>query len=127
QQHAGQRARLISIVEARGRAPKLDYTDLPQPEFTGVRVLSSDDQSRITHHASRIALSDLVPFIDWSPFFHTWELRGRYPAILNHEKHGEEARKLFADAQKLLDEIVGRSLLQPRGVYGFFPANAIGD
>ena len=74
-----------------------------------------------------VSLSDLVPFIDWSPFFHTWELRGRYPAILNHEKHGEEARKLFADAQKLLDEIVSKKLIRPHGVYGFFPANRVGD
>ena len=71
--------------------------------------------------------SDLVPFIDWSPFFHTWELRGVYPKILQHEKHGEEARKLFADAQKLLEEIVSKKLIQPRGVYGFFPANRVGD
>jgi adenine/guanine phosphoribosyltransferase-like PRPP-binding protein len=74
-----------------------------------------------------LPLDQLVPFIDWSPFFHTWELRGRYPAILNHERHGEEARKLFADAQKLLAEIVERKLIRARGVYGFFPANRVGD
>ncbi len=68
-----------------------------------------------------------MPFIDWTPFFHTWELRGVYPKILQHEKHGEEARKLFADAQKLLDQIVSGKLLQPRGVYGLFLANRIGD
>ena len=68
-----------------------------------------------------------MPFIDWSPFFHTWELRGRYPSILNHEKHGSEARKLFADAQEMLQKIVAEKLLQPRGVYGFFPANRSGD
>ena len=68
-----------------------------------------------------------MPFIDWSPFFHTWELRGRYPEILQHEKHGEEARKLFADAQKLLEESSARNCSQPRGVYGFFPANRVGD
>ena len=68
-----------------------------------------------------------MPFIDWSPFFHTWELRGVYPKILQHEKHGEEARKLFADAQKLLEKIVAEKLLQPRGVYGLFPANRVGD
>jgi 5-methyltetrahydrofolate--homocysteine methyltransferase len=72
-------------------------------------------------------LKELVPFIDWSPFFHTWELRGVYPKILQHEKHGEEARKLFADAQKLLEEMVSKKLIQPRGVYGFFPANRVGD
>ena len=75
----------------------------------------------------QISLADLVPFIDWSPFFHTWELRGVYPKILQHEKHGEEARKLFADAQELLEKIVAGKLIQPRGVYGFFPANRVGD
>jgi len=74
-----------------------------------------------------ISLEELVPFIDWSPFFHTWELRGVYPKILQHEKHGEEATKLFADAQKLLDEIVSKKLIQPKAVYGFFQANRIGD
>jgi 5-methyltetrahydrofolate--homocysteine methyltransferase len=72
-------------------------------------------------------LEDLVACIDWSPFFHTWELRGVYPKILQHEKHGEEARKLFADAQKLLEKMVADKSLQPRGVYGFFPANRAGD
>ncbi|HTV43622.1 MAG TPA: vitamin B12 dependent-methionine synthase activation domain-containing protein, partial [Candidatus Sulfotelmatobacter sp.] len=72
-------------------------------------------------------LEELVRFIDWSPFFHTWELRGVYPKILEHEKHGEEARKLFADAQTLLAKITSEKLLQPRGVYGFFPANQSGD
>ena len=70
-----------------------------------------------------VSLSDLVPFIDWSPFFHTWELRGRYPAILENI----EAKKLFDDAQALLQEIVGKNLLTARAVYGFFPANASGD
>jgi 5-methyltetrahydrofolate--homocysteine methyltransferase len=68
-----------------------------------------------------------VPLIDWSPFFHTWELRGRYPAILQHERYGEEARKLFADAQTLLDRMVSRNLIAARGVYGLFPANRDGD
>jgi 5-methyltetrahydrofolate--homocysteine methyltransferase len=75
----------------------------------------------------RVTLSELVPLIDWTPFFHTWELRGVYPKILQHEKHGEEARKLFADAQELLEKIVSGKLLQPRGVYGLFPANRVGD
>ena len=97
---------------------------LPKPEFTGVRVLSSDPpDSRVTLRPHAITLSDLVPFIDWSPFFHTWELRGRYPAILENP----EARKLFDDAQRLLDEISAKRLLTARAVYGFFPANSIGD
>ena len=138
-QHAGQRVKLISLEEARANAPRLKYDDLPKPEFTGVRVLSSGVAANVNLRKSvpgesadsrrrlRIELKDLVPFIDWSPFFHTWELRGRYPAILNHEKHGEEARKLFTDAQKLLDEMVSKQWIQPRGVYGFFPANRVGD
>ena len=126
-QHGGQTAKLIPIEEARARAPKLSYADLPKPEFVGIRALSSEVTTLNTQHSARVTLSDLVPFIDWSPFFHTWELRGRYPAILNHEKHGEEARKLFADAQNLLGEIVSRKLLQPRAVYGLFPANRTGD
>ncbi|MCU0786756.1 MAG: methionine synthase, partial [Verrucomicrobia bacterium] len=65
--------------------------------------------------------------IDWTPFFHTWELRGVYPKILQHEQHGEEARKLFADAQGLLNEIVSQKRLGLRAVYGIFPANASGD
>ena len=88
---------------------------------------SPDFHSTLHAPHSAISVADLVPFIDWSPFFHTWELRGRYPGIFNHEKHGEEARKLFADAQKLLEQIVNRKLLQPRGVYGLFPAHRVGD
>ncbi len=74
-----------------------------------------------------VSLEELVPFIDWTPFFHTWELRGVYPAILNHEKHGEEARKLFAEAQAMLAKVIREKLLTPRCVYGLFPANRIGD
>ncbi|HTX22907.1 MAG TPA: methionine synthase [Candidatus Aquilonibacter sp.] len=113
-QHAGQQAKLISIAEARANAPKLKFDDLPKPEFVGTRTIEP-------------SLEELIGFIDWSPFFHTWELRGVYPKILQHEKHGEEARKLFADAQKLLGKISAEKLLQPRGVYGFFPANRIRD
>ncbi|MSU63139.1 MAG: hypothetical protein EXS31_12220 [Pedosphaera sp.] len=74
-----------------------------------------------------ISLEELAPFIDWTPFFHTWELRGVYPAIFQHEKHGEEARKLFADAQEMLARVIREKLLTPRCVYGLFPANRVGD
>jgi len=124
--HNGRKQTLLTLEQARANAPQLPYDDLPQPEFTGIRVLSSDE-SPIAHRPSPINLADLVPFIDWSPFFHTWELRGRYPAILDHPQHGQEARQLFADAQKLLDRILRENLLTARGVYGFFPANAVGD
>jgi 5-methyltetrahydrofolate--homocysteine methyltransferase len=113
-QHSGQTAKLLSLDAVRANAPRLKFDDLPRPEFLGIKTIDAP-------------LDELVEFVDWSPFFHTWELRGRYPAILRHEKHGEEARKLFADAQKLLDEIVGKKLIQARGVYGFFPANRAGD
>jgi 5-methyltetrahydrofolate--homocysteine methyltransferase len=127
-QHASQTQVLLSLSEARRRAPKWDWTktDLPQPQFTGPRVLTSDPSAHLPPTA-RITLADLVPFIDWSPFFHTWELRGVYPAILNHAQYGEQARQLWADAQKLLEKIVGQRLLTARGVYGFFPANSTGD
>ena len=84
--------------------------DIAQPEFTGVRVLED------------FPLATLRAFIDWSPFFHTWELRGRYPAIFEHEKYGEQARKVFDDAQELLDKIIDEKLLTARAVYGLFPA-----
>ena len=114
-QHAGSQVKLLSLEAARANAPKLKFDDLPRPEFTGVRVL--DD----------VPLATLREFIDWSPFFHTWELRGVYPKILQHEKHGEEATKLFADAQQLLDEIIAKKLIRARAVYGFFPANRVGE
>ncbi len=128
--HAEQRTKpLLSVEEARRRRPQFQWNpaDLPKPEFTGVRVLASDAAPPAAPEArapaSRISLSDLVPFIDWSPFFHTWELRGRYPAILKNP----EARHLFEEAQQLLRRIVDQELLVARGVYGFFPANAVGD
>ena len=72
-------------------------------------------------------LETLVDFIDWSPFFHTWELRGRYPAIFDDEYVGTEARALFEDAQKLLAQIIAEKRFTARGVYAFWPANAVGD
>ncbi len=127
-QHASQKATLISLEAARQRAPQFDWAtgDLPQPEFIGVRCLTSESSVAQGPEAT-ISLETLVPFIDWSPFFHTWELRGRFPSILNHERHGEQARQLFTDAQKLLNRIVSQRLLVARAVYGFFPANASGD
>jgi 5-methyltetrahydrofolate--homocysteine methyltransferase len=117
QQHASQTVKLLPIEEARRRGTKIAWKagDIAQPEFTGVRVLSS------------VPLEELVPCIDWSPFFHTWELRGRYPAILDHPKYGAEARTLFHDGRQLLDRIVREKLLTARGVYGFFPAHSAGD
>jgi 5-methyltetrahydrofolate--homocysteine methyltransferase len=134
--HASSQVKLLSLEAARANAPKLKYDDLPKPEFTGIRTLSSGkfnpgkcDCGSAHGHAGAfsVSLEEVVPFIDWTPFFHTWELRGVYPKILQHEKHGEEATKLFADAQKMLAEFVANKSLKLQAVYGLFPANAVGD
>ena len=119
--HSGRKVDLVKINKARENAQQLDWDDyeIPQPEFTGIRTLSSENED--------VHINDLMPFIDWSPFFHTWELRGRFPQILEHEKYGEEATKLYNDAQKLLQKIKTENLLGLRAVYGFFPANSDGD
>ncbi|TPW10499.1 MAG: 5-methyltetrahydrofolate--homocysteine methyltransferase, partial [bacterium] len=74
-----------------------------------------------------LPLAELVPYIDWTPFFITWELGGRYPQILDHPRMGEKARELHADALAMLDRIVSDKWITARGVYGFFPANSDGD
>ncbi len=116
-QHAQPRAKLVTIEAARANRTPIAWRaeDLPRPERTGVEVLDA------------YPLSKLRPYIDWTPFFHTWEMKGVYPRILDHEKYGPEARKLLADANALLDRIIGESLLTARGVYGLFAANAAGD
>ena len=108
---------LLSIETARLRRTPIQWRhqDIAKPAFFGTRVLHN------------FPLEELVPFIDWSPFFHTWELRGRYPSILSDEKVGEQATKLFEDAQALLGRIVAEKLLEARAVYGFFRANTVGD
>ncbi len=118
QDHAGRQAKpLLPLSSARARRRSLDWAaaDLPIPSFTGVRV--EED----------VPLAELIPYVDWSPFFHAWELRGRYPQILDDATIGEKARELFADAQALLAEIVEGRLLQARAVWGLFPANSVGD
>ena len=115
-EHEGRRDRkpLASLADARANKASFDWNadDIPSPAFTGSRVIED------------VALEDLVEFIDWTPFFHTWELRGRYPAIL--EKN-DKAKELFDDAQTLLKRIISEKLLTPKAVYGFFPANSVGD
>jgi 5-methyltetrahydrofolate--homocysteine methyltransferase len=118
QQHAAQRQQpLLSIEEARRRRPPIAWKqeEIARPEFIGLRVIED------------LPLETLVPFIDWSPFFHAWELRGRYPAILNEPGKGAKARELFQDARQLLEKMVEGRWLSPRGVYGFFPAGSTGD
>ena len=107
----------ISIEAARARRTPIQWRseDLPKPAFTGVRVL--DD----------FPLATLRDFIDWTPFFHTWGLKGVYPRILEHEGQGAQARQIFAEANALLDTIIEKNLITARGVYGLFPASAVGD
>jgi 5-methyltetrahydrofolate--homocysteine methyltransferase len=115
--HAAPRRPVIPIETARARRTTIEWRakDLAKPEFLGVRVLED------------FPLATLREFIDWSPFFHTWELKGVYPRILEDERQGEQARLLFAEANALLDRIVQEKLLRARGVYGFFAANTTGD
>jgi 5-methyltetrahydrofolate--homocysteine methyltransferase len=110
-------APLLSYEEAGRRKlhTPWDESDIAVPEFTGRRVLRD------------FPLSELVPYIDWSPFFHTWEMRGRYPDLLNDPVRGPAARELFDNAQELLQTIVQKKLFTAHGVYGFFPANSAGD
>ena len=107
---------LLPLEEARRRKARPDFSKAAdRPAFTGTRVL--DD----------FPLDAIVPFIDWSPFFQAWELRGVFPAILEDAAIGPRAAELLADARNLLDEVVRKKLLRARGVYGFFPAASIGD
>jgi len=115
--HAAPRQSVVSLEVARDRRTPIHWRsdDLAIPAFTGVRVLDN------------FPLAALREYIDWSPFFHTWGLKGIYPRILDDDRQGVEARKVFEDGNKLLDTIIVKNLITARGVYGFFPANAIGD
>ena len=107
---------ILPYEEARRRRPAWDWESAPleRPSFLGPRAL-------------KVPVSDLVPYIDWTPFFHVWELRGTYPRILDHPEQGPPARDLLEAGRLLLDRIVRGGLLSARGVYGFFPANSDGD
>jgi len=115
--HAVPKQKTIGLDAARARRTPIEWRveDLPVPEFTGVRVL--DD----------FPLSTLREYIDWTPFFHTWELKGVYPRIFDDERQGAQARQIFTEANALLDKIIEKKLLTARGVYGLFPAAAVCD
>ena len=110
------RARL-SIEDARANAVKLDWSayQAPRPQFTGTKVLADWD------------LAEIARYIDWTPFFQTWEMKGIYPKLLDDPAQGEAARALFVDAQAMLKRIIGERWLSPRAVVGFWPANRTGD
>ncbi len=115
--HSAPKNRTVSIETARERRTPIEWRseDIPAPSFTGIRVLND------------FSLETLRKFIDWSPFFHTWGLKGLYPRILDHEAHGAQARQLFEEGNQLLDRMIAEKLITARGVYGLFPANAVGD
>ena len=115
--HAGPRVKGVPIETARKRRTPIEWRqqDLPEPEFTGVKVLD------------KFPLATLREFIDWSPFFHTWGLKGVYPRIFDHPEQGAQAKQIFAEGNALLDRMIAENLITARGVYGFFPASAVGD
>ena len=115
--HSMPRQTGVSLEVARSRRTPIVWRaeDLPVPSFSGVRVLNN------------LPLATLREFIDWTPFFHTWGLKGVYPRILGHEKQGAQARQIFKEGNALLDVIIEKKLIMARGVYGLFPANAVGD
>ena len=106
-----------SIVEARNRKFKIDWetSNIFKPKELGIQTLE------------QLSLKKLVPFIDWSPFFRSWDLHGRYPDILTDKVVGEQATSLFADAQEMLEEIVIKQALKPKAIFGLFEANTIND
>jgi 5-methyltetrahydrofolate--homocysteine methyltransferase len=115
--HSAPKQTVVSLETARKRRTPIEWRaeDLPTPSFTGVRVLDN------------FPLATLREFIDWSPFFHTWGLKGIYPRIFEHPEYGAQARQIHTEANALLDKMVAERLIAARAVYGLFPANAVGD
>lgn len=111
------KAELLSLEEARARAfaTNWDEAEVARPVHTGI------------HRREEVPLADIVPYIDWSPFFWSWRLKGVYPKILKHPQYGKEASDLYRDARELLDRIVAENVFHCRAVYGIFPANSVGD
>jgi 5-methyltetrahydrofolate--homocysteine methyltransferase len=108
--------KLITLAHARANRTPINWSSYapPKPEFTGARTITP-------------SIIELRDYIDWSPFFHAWELRGRYPAILDDPTIGAQARELFDDAQEILEQIIAEKSLTARGVFALWPANAAGD
>jgi 5-methyltetrahydrofolate--homocysteine methyltransferase len=113
-QHTTSRRALLTLDDARDKRLRLGFDDLAAPPFTGTRVVEAE-------------LSVLRAYIDWTFFFHAWELKGKFPAILESPSHGAAARELFGHAEELLDEIQAEKWLRARGVYGYWRAHTDGD
>ncbi len=112
--YQGRQQKLVSYETACKNAFQTDWKELevPQPAFTGTRVLTD------------FPLSEIRPYIDWSPFFMTWELKGKYPRILEDKTVGSQAKELFHDANQLIDEVIEKNIIQANAVYGFWPAGS---
>jgi len=113
-QHTSAKRPLLTLEEARAKRLRVPFDQLARPPFIGRKVIEP-------------SLAELRQYVDWTFFFHAWELKGKYPAILDSPAQGAAARELFGHAQELLDEIIAKGWLQARGVYGFWPARADGD
>lgn len=113
----GKQKHYIPIAEARERKFKIDWgtTNITKPRELGIQKLE------------QVSLKDLVPYFDWSPFFRSWDLHGKFPDILEDEVVGVEATNLFADAQKMLQQIIEKQALKPKAIFGLFEANSIND
>ncbi|AZG77773.1 methionine synthase [Methylocystis rosea] len=107
----------VPLTQARANAYKIDWAayEPPKPSFSGARAFASYD------------VGELVPYIDWTPFFQTWEFKGRYPSLLDDPERGEAARTLYDDARAMLKRIVEERWFTPKAVIGFWPANSVGD
>ncbi|MDT3670559.1 MAG: methionine synthase [Aromatoleum sp.] len=132
-QHANKKGvQLVSLEVARANAFRTDWTADPvaacsNSHQAGYRPYVPSKPNVLGVHALDVRLADLVPFIDWGPFFQTWDLAGSYPKILDDEIVGEAARNVFADGKRMLAQIVADGWLEARAVFGLFPANSIGD
>jgi len=115
--NAQAQSKFISLAEARSNKLILDWknTIISQPLFTGNKVFKD------------YSLQEIAGYIDWTPFFHSWEMKGSYPKILNDSEHGTEAKKLFEDAQVMLSKIIKKNWLQANAVIGLYPANAVDE
>ncbi|WP_298532925.1 methionine synthase [uncultured Algibacter sp.] len=113
----GKEKSYISIEEARKRKFKIDWDTLEivKPKELGVQILK------------QLSLKELLPFIDWSPFFRSWDLHGKYPNILTDDVVGEQATQLYEDAQEMIQQIIAKQLLKPKAVFGLFEANSINE
>ncbi len=109
------RPKLLALAAARRRAPRFGVTERIEPPFWGCRVIPN------------VPIRDLIPYVDWTPFFHAWEFRGAFPALIEQEPTGAQARELLDNALRKLEELAQQRALRPTAVYGFFPAASEGD